>query len=161
MNKAVELEPRAPSDKKRRPMINLVLFLLTLCTVFLAGTLHLPAPTWPEKFHNGFVFMASLMGILVAHEAGHYIMARKNNVNASLPYFIPIPPVISLFGTLGAVIIMRGRIKSRNALMEVGAAGPLAGMAVALPLLIIGLHNCPVGPIPIGGFMSIAIRGVE
>jgi membrane-associated protease RseP (regulator of RpoE activity) len=86
------------------------------------------------------------MAILLTHEMGHYLMARRNRVSASLPYFIPMP--IMLFGTLGAVIVMKGRIRSRNALMEVGAAGPLAGLAVALPLIAIGLSRSEVGPIP-------------
>lgn len=95
---------------------------------------------------DGLYYMVSIMAILLSHEMGHYIMARRNRVNASLPYFIPMP--FLLFGTLGAVILMKGRIRSRNALMEVGAMGPLAGMAVALPVLIVGLSLSEVGPIP-------------
>ena len=95
---------------------------------------------------DGLYYMSAIMAILLSHEMGHYIMARKNRVNASLPYFIPMP--FLLFGTLGAVILMKGRIRSRNALMEVGAMGPLAGMAVALPILIVGLSLSEVGPIP-------------
>ena len=138
--------------KKRNPIINIVLFIVTVGTVFLAGVVHLAPPSAaPEdglfsiaRVIAGVQFVASLMAILVAHEAGHYIMARKNRLDASLPYFIPIPPIISFFGTLGAVIVMRGRIQSRNALMQVGAAGPLAGMVVAIPLLFIGLAHCPI-----------------
>lgn len=140
--------------KKRNPFINLILFVLTVVTVYFAGFLHLSADTLSEQISNGFTFAASLMGILGAHEAGHYIMAKKNRVDASLPYFIPIPPVVSLFGTMGAVIIMRGRIRSRNALLEVGAAGPLAGMIVAIPLLFVGLTQCPIIESGDAGYME-------
>jgi membrane-associated protease RseP (regulator of RpoE activity) len=96
---------------------------------------------------GGFAFAATLMTILGCHEMGHYIAARRHGIDASLPYFIPLPPGISL-GTLGAVIRMRAPIADRNKLLDVGAAGPLAGVAVALPLLVIGLALSPVGPTP-------------
>ena len=149
-------------DKKRKPIVNLLLFLTTVVTVYWAGVLNLSPSAKspgdgifdPETILNGLEFVASLMGILVAHEAGHYVMARKNQVDASLPYFIPIPPLLSLFGTMGAVIVMRGRIRSRNALMQVGAAGPLAGMIVAIPLLFAGLGECPVIDASQAGYME-------
>ncbi|MBN2340855.1 MAG: site-2 protease family protein [Deltaproteobacteria bacterium] len=142
------------TQKKRNPIVNLGLFLVTVTTVFFAGYLHLSGDNPAERIENGFAFAASLMAVLVAHEAGHYLMARKHRVDASLPYFIPIPPVVSLFGTMGAVIVMRGRIRSRNALMDVGAAGPLAGMIVAIPLLFIGLARCPVIETGSAGYME-------
>jgi membrane-associated protease RseP (regulator of RpoE activity) len=83
------------------------------------------------------------MTILICHEAGHYLVARRHGVDVSLPYFIPMPPGISL-GTLGAVIRMRSPIVDRNQLIDVGAAGPLAGLVVAIPLLILGLSLSPV-----------------
>jgi membrane-associated protease RseP (regulator of RpoE activity) len=135
-------------------VLNVALFVITIVTVFMAGAVFLPAKTLWGMACNGLEFTAALMGILVCHEAGHYIAARRRGIETSLPYFIPLPPFLSIFGTLGAVILMRGRIRSRNALIEVGAAGPLAGMAVAVPLLFIGLADCPVGPIPSEGFME-------
>src|ERR1044071_8716429 len=84
------------------------------------------------------------MGILTCHEFGHYIVARRRGVDASLPYFIPLPPYVSL-GTLGAVIRMTKPIEDRRALFDVGAAGPIAGLVVAIPLLAIGLYLSPVG----------------
>ncbi len=90
--------------------------------------------------------MVFIMAILISHEMGHYLMARRNRIEASLPYFIPLP--IGPIGTMGAIILMRGRIRSRNALMEVGAAGPLAGIIVAVPVLIIGLTLSSVEPLP-------------
>lgn len=133
--------------------LNLVLFLCTLLSTFLAGALFFHADSLAHQGRNGLTFMAALMGILVCHEAGHYVMARRNGVDVSLPFFIPLPPLFPM-GTLGALILMRSRIRSRAALMEVGAAGPLCGMAVALPVLMIGLATCKVGPLPEGGFME-------
>lgn len=148
----------------------MLLFVATLISVFAAGTLFLSGGeilvAMPDgaislrtdllaaAASNGLQFMLALMGILVCHEAGHFVMARRRRVDTSLPYFIPIPPLISMFGTMGAVIVMRGRIRSRDALMEVGAAGPVAGMLVAVPVLLVGLASCPVGPIPEGGWIE-------
>jgi membrane-associated protease RseP (regulator of RpoE activity) len=148
------------ADEKKRekprpgPSLNVALFAITAVTVFLAGAQFFPSRTLGECAANGLEFTAALLGILLCHEAGHYVAARRRRIDASLPYFIPMPPFLSLFGTMGAVILMRGRIRSRDALMEVGAAGPIAGMAVALPLLFIGLADCPVGPIPEQGIIE-------
>ena len=95
---------------------------------------------------GGLWFAASLMTILVCHELGHYVVARYHHAPVSLPYFIPLPPQISL-GTLGAVIKMRRPIADRNQLLDVGAAGPLAGLAVAIPLLFLGLSWSELGPV--------------
>src|SRR5262249_48648354 len=78
------------------------------------------------------------------HELGHYFVARRRGVAVSLPYFIPLPPYVSL-GTLGAVIRMDKPIEDRGALFDVGAAGPIAGLVVAVPLLAIGPYLSPVG----------------
>jgi len=95
---------------------------------------------------GGIAFGATLMAILTCHEFGHYIAARRHHVDVSLPYFIPLPPMISL-GTLGAVIRMNKPIDDRRALFDVGAAGPIAGLVVAIPLLVIGLSISDVGPV--------------
>jgi len=95
---------------------------------------------------GGVAFGATLMAILTCHEFGHYIVARRHKVDVSLPYFIPLPPMISL-GTLGAVIRMKTPIDDRRALFDVGAAGPIAGLVVAIPLLVIGLSISDVGPV--------------
>lgn len=94
---------------------------------------------------GGPAFGATLMTILLCHELGHYVIGRRRHVEVSLPYFIPLPPQISL-GTLGAVIRMNKPIHDRGALFDVGAAGPIAGLVVALPLLVIGLTLSDVGP---------------
>jgi len=92
---------------------------------------------------GGVAFSATLMSILAVHELGHYVAARRHRVDASLPYFIPMPPQVSL-GTLGAIIKMRRPIRDRNKLLDVGAAGPLAGLALAIPLLFVGLYLSPI-----------------
>jgi membrane-associated protease RseP (regulator of RpoE activity) len=98
---------------------------------------------------GGPAFAATLMTILTCHELGHYIVARRHGIDVSLPYFIPLP-FISL-GTLGAVIRMDKPIEDRRKLFDVGAAGPIAGLVVAIPLLVIGLWLSPVGPSQAGG----------
>jgi membrane-associated protease RseP (regulator of RpoE activity) len=112
----------------RRVRTNVLLFVLTVASVYLTG---------------GLAFMLCLLAILLAHEFGHYFAARYHRVPASLPYFIPLP-FLSPFGTAGAVISMRGAIRSRNALLDIGASGPLAGMVVALPVLAWGLAHSEV-----------------
>lgn len=103
--------------------------------------------TWGTTYwHGGFAFAMTIMAILTAHELGHFVAARWHRVPVSLPYFIPLPPQVSL-GTLGAVISMPDAITNRNKLFDVGAAGPLAGLLVAVPLLVVGLLHSTVGPI--------------
>ena len=102
------------------------------------------------------------MSILGAHELGHYVLARRHGVSASLPYFIPLP--LLGFGTLGAVIRVRDRIPTRNALVDIGAAGPLAGFLVALPFLAWGYAHSQFVPAPptgdmLFGPMSLWSRG--
>jgi membrane-associated protease RseP (regulator of RpoE activity) len=108
------------------------------------------ATTW---WGSGPAFAATLMGILLCHELGHYVMGRRHGVDVSLPYFIPVPPQVTL-GTLGAVIRMRRPIADRNALFDVGAAGPIAGLVVAIPLLVVGLSLSELGPIQPDGALE-------
>jgi hypothetical protein len=90
----------------------------------------------PERLSAGWPFALTLLGILSAHETGHYIACRFHGVHSSLPWVLPAP---TLIGTFGAFIRLRSRVPSRIALLDVGAAGPLAGMLVAIPALISGL----------------------
>jgi len=123
---------------KPRVFWNLVLFCLTLITTVLAGALQegVNPLTHPEQIIRGIPFALALMGILLAHELGHYLVARKNGVNVTLPYFIPAP---SFIGTFGAFIKMRSPARDRRMLMDIGAAGPLVGVVVSIPILILGL----------------------
>ena len=103
-------------------------------------------PTSFEELTTGWVFSIPLMAILMAHEFGHFFAGMYHRVDVSPPYFIPVP--FFLLGTLGAVIQIRERIRSPNALLDIGAAGPLCGMAVALPVVIYGIATSPVEPLP-------------
>src|SRR5688572_2477545 len=92
---------------------------------------------------DGIAFSLSLLAILFSHEMGHYLACRYYRVDATLPFFIPAPPVF-LAGTFGAFIKIRSPIPSRRALFDIGLAGPLAGFVVALPLAVVGILT--VGP---------------
>ena len=145
------------------PRINAVLLGLTIFSTVLAGTL-LYAETSalgrqllsrasdplealliilrnPQLWLIGLPYAAALLSILGVHEMGHYVAARRHRADVTLPYFIPMP--IGL-GTMGAVIRLKSPIKNRKQLFDIGVAGPLAGLAVAVPLLIIGLATSPV-----------------
>ena len=92
-----------------------------------------------DPLAKGLVFTFTLLTILGAHELGHYFACRHYGIRATLPFFIPAPPAITLFGTFGAVIKIKAPIRSRRALFDIGIAGPLAGFAFALPASVIGL----------------------
>ena len=146
---SAEHEGLSPVEWRR----NLLLFALTLLSVFHAGALYgdkLPKEGgWLatlKALPEGWPFAVSLLAILLVHEFGHYIAARLHGVDASLPFFIPFP-FLSPMGTMGAVIAMRGRIRSRKALLDIGASGPLAGLAVAIPVLVLGLSLSEVKPL--------------
>ncbi len=123
----------------------LLMFVLTFLSMLYVGC------TWAgvDPFESGFLsiwrgysFAVPLMAILLSHELGHYFVARAHHVDVSPPYFIPMP--FALIGTFGAVIRMRGPVESRDALLDIGAAGPLAGFIVTLPILIYGIASSPV-----------------
>lgn len=140
--------------RNTRWRLPIVLLALTFLSTFFAGAEQILGrrPTTLDELATGWVFALPLMGILLAHEFGHYFAGLVHRVDVSLPYFIPVP--IFLLGTMGAVIQIRERIRSRNALLDIGAAGPLAGMAVALPILAFGIATSPVEPIPEGNFLA-------
>ena len=148
----VEYGPRGQAYNRKAPRKNgwrlrLILFLLTVLTTLIAGTSFYIAPNElfrdPSLLLLGLPFSASIISILMAHEMGHYVTSRLYRVNVTLPYFIPAP---TLIGTLGAVIKMRSRIGKKRILMEIGAAGPFAGMIVALPLVVWGLNHSDIVP---------------
>jgi membrane-associated protease RseP (regulator of RpoE activity) len=100
----------------------------------------------PTLLAQGVTFSLSLLSILAAHEAGHYIACRRYGVDATLPYFIPAPPLF-LAGTFGAFIKIKSPIPSRRALFDIGLAGPLAGFIVALPVAVMGLLTAQHSPV--------------
>jgi membrane-associated protease RseP (regulator of RpoE activity) len=133
------LPPLAPL-KWRLPLL---LFVMTIVSIFFTGVMYATEPGRPLDLRSGVTFTAALVGILLTHELAHFFFARWHRVNASLPFFLPLP-FLSPVGTLGAVIAMPDRIRSRNALVDIGASGPLAGMLVAIPVLLVGLAHSPV-----------------
>jgi len=134
-------------------VLPLTLIALTFASTFYvgAGMVLGQPPGSLTELQTGWVFSVPLMAILLAHEFGHFFAGRYHRVDVSPPYFIPIP--FFLLGTLGAVIQIREQIRSRNALLDIGAAGPLAGMVVAVPVIIYGIATSPVEPLPAGPYM--------
>ncbi|MHB1416104.1 MAG: site-2 protease family protein [Chloroflexota bacterium] len=126
----------------------IILFVATLISVLWMGAMNEQLPGQDLNLLDGIPFAASLLSILVAHEMGHYLMARRLGVPASLPYFIPMP--LSIFGTMGAVMQMKAPPRDKRALLAVGAAGPVAGLLVGIPVLLIGLSLSQVHAIPAG-----------
>jgi len=144
--------PGSPTAAARPRSIrtNVIFFVLTVLSTFYVGAeywvLGRPVASVLDLL-AGWKFAVPLLFILLCHEFGHYLMARKHRVDASLPYFIPFP---FLFGTFGAVIRMRSPISTRNALLDIGAMGPIAGMVAAVPILVLGLTWSTVGPVEPG-----------
>ncbi len=138
----------------------LVLFVITVLSVFFAGGARwdlivddpLADGVW-ATVGLGAQFAIPLMAILLAHEFGHYIAARIHGIPASLPYFLPLP-YVSPFGTMGAVILVSEHVRKRDALLDFGAAGPLAGLVVAIPMMIVGLNLSTVQPLPASGWVQ-------
>lgn len=126
------------AGRKTFPWTNLVLFLVTIYTTLLAGAFQygINAISNPMGLIVGIPFSFTLMAILLTHEMGHYLASRYHRVQATLPYFIPGPNII---GTFGAFIRMTSPITSKNALLDIGAAGPIAGFVVTIPAIAIGL----------------------
>ncbi|MBI4885577.1 MAG: site-2 protease family protein [Acidobacteria bacterium] len=142
---------------RRRPWRHIVLFLLTVVSTVLVGaehyaSFHLDFGSRPVDLSgtafvlNGLWYSASILAILGAHEFGHYFACKYYGVDASLPYFLPAP--LPLTGTLGAFIRIRQMIPSKQALFDIGIAGPIAGFLVAIPVLLAGMSLSRVTPLP-------------
>jgi membrane-associated protease RseP (regulator of RpoE activity) len=156
----VQATPLAAVGEQPRSIVNAVLFVLTVFSTVAAGcfvaTGSIPFLTfnpflWPGQLLEGLPFAVTLLAILGTHEFGHYFTARSYGASVSLPYFIPAPPPVFLFGTLGAVIRMRSPARDRNALFDIAVAGPLAGLIVAIPALWLGLRWSRLAVVPEGG----------
>ena len=146
---------------RHRPLWpNALLFALTVLSLLIVGTsiaageLGMTSAAGAEAIMNdllpnlwrGLPYAISLLLILGAHEMGHFFAAKAHRTSVTLPYFIPAPPFISPIGTAGAFIQIREPIRNRRALLDIGAAGPLAGLVVALPILFIGLATSQLTP---------------
>lgn len=154
----VTLARRSRPRTRERWWLHLVLLLATMVTATLAGAglsdgdplrfrdvslggAAIPVPTrlTPESVAPGLWFSVPLLLILGVHELGHYALARRHGMDVSPPYFIPVPPFLSLIGTFGAFIRLRSPLLNRAVLLDVGAAGPLAGFALSVPAVLVGL----------------------
>lgn len=133
---------------KKVPRIHFVLFFVTLLAMLVSGlpeNVNLLEEPW--RIYEGFPFAFSLMIILMAHEFSHYFTSRKHKTEASFPYFLPAPPIISPIGTFGAFIKMKSPIITRKALIDIGASGPIAGFVLSVMASVIGLHHSTVVPL--------------
>jgi membrane-associated protease RseP (regulator of RpoE activity) len=137
----------AAKPRKKPPLIvHAALFLATFLTTTMSGAIHSHVSGDIAPINDGLSYSVPLMLILLVHELGHYFVARWHGVDASLPFFIPFPPWFGL-GTMGAVIGMRRSTTNRKKLIDIGAAGPLAGLCVAVPVILYGLARSHVGPL--------------
>lgn len=120
---------------------HLLLFFLTIISTLIAGSIMQGGNPLsnPVDIIWGIPFSMTLMLILGCHEFGHYYYAVKHKVDATLPYFLPAPPYLFIIGTFGAFIKIKSPIYKKDALLQIGAAGPIAGFVIAVPALIIGL----------------------
>ncbi|HXI59586.1 MAG TPA: site-2 protease family protein, partial [Polyangia bacterium] len=137
-------EPSTTTRRQPRYLLHVGLFLATFLTTTAAGALYVHGQNI-RPIADGLPYSVPLLMILVCHEFGHYFTARAHGVDASLPFFIPLPPGLGL-GTMGAVIGMRNVTSDRRKLIDIGAAGPLCGLAVAIPVILYGLSLSKVGP---------------
>jgi membrane-associated protease RseP (regulator of RpoE activity) len=143
---SVLIVPTPPERGKPRPIINFLLFLATILTTLYVGAVNegFDPVQNPGTLKFGIPFASALLLILGTHELSHYIVAQRHGFNVSLPYFIPVPMGL---GTFGAFIRMESVAKDRKGFFDVGLAGPLAGLAITIPILILGLSLSEVRPI--------------
>jgi membrane-associated protease RseP (regulator of RpoE activity) len=145
-----------------RVWVNLLLFVITVFSVFFAGVYYTlggvydgpPNPGLQDllpyvqaSLGGGLAFMVSILAILLAHEFGHYLAGRYHRTHVTLPYFIPFP--FGAFGTMGAFIQLKEPPKNKRILLDIGLAGPIAGLVVAVPVLLLGLSLSEVSHIPV------------
>ena len=152
------LRELVPSDLEgplqRRVFLPAFLFVATCLSTFIAGASNwdpavLFEPGRAEQllrsnWQQGLIYMASVIGILLTHEMGHFLQTVRYGVPASLPFFIPVPVLMT--GTMGAVIGMEGSRADRKQLFDIGISGPWAGLIVSLPIIWFGIKNAQVMP---------------
>lgn len=167
------LRPQPPRPTLGRLFLHIALFLATFATTTVLGGLTFASPSWfephlaatpasglaviwrtltdPHLLTTGLAFSLPLMAILLAHEMGHYAACRRHRLDATLPFFIPVPFGI---GTLGAFIRIRSPLLTKRELVDVGASGPIAGFVVSLPVLVWGIvQSQVVYELPKGGYL--------
>ena len=152
----------AQPTQRSHPAMHLLLFLLTLFSMMVAGSMQQgvnPLQGFDQLVHlvEGWPFASTLLAILTVHEFGHYFAAKRWGVKASLPYFLPLP-FVSFLGTLGAVIRIHSPIPHKRALLDIGAAGPLAGFVVAVGACIVGL---PLSQVVDPAYFGVLPRQLE
>jgi membrane-associated protease RseP (regulator of RpoE activity) len=159
----VRAVPLAIVGERSRRSVTIALFVLTVLSTLAAGCFFATGsiPFWdfnplasPLRLLSGLPFAITLLAILGTHEFGHYFTARSYGASVSPPFFIPAPPPLFLFGTLGAVIRMRSPARDRNSLFDIAVAGPLAGLVVAIPAVWVGLRWSYVAVVPPGSGMT-------
>lgn len=148
--------PQPAKPVRRWVVLPVVLFLVTCGSTFLAGTMAWFPPYFVERmltdhsfmairraivanWQDGLIYMGCVLAILLTHEMGHFLATVRYRINASYPYFLPLP--ISPLGTLGAVIRMDGMRANRREIFDIGLAGPLAGLLVAIPITWVGIQQ--------------------
>jgi membrane-associated protease RseP (regulator of RpoE activity) len=153
-----------PEYDRPRLSTHLLLFGFTvLTTLYVGAGMSEARPAddlwWPLfNLWMGWPFSVSLLSILLAHEFGHYFVSRHHRVAASLPYFVPLPIpdfLGNVLGTLGAVIRMKAPITNRRVMLDIGSAGPLAGLIIAIPVLLLGLSLSEIQPLPVNQAYSM------
>jgi membrane-associated protease RseP (regulator of RpoE activity) len=150
----VPATPVRPVRTRSPVRLQALLFILTAATTFAAGVVGWQpmlfgvddtiATDIGPHWQRGLVYMTAVMAVLAAHEAGHFIAARIHGIPATLPFFIPVP--VLLTGTMGAVIGMEGSRANRRQLFDIALAGPVAGLVVAVPLLAAGMLRGAAAP---------------
>jgi membrane-associated protease RseP (regulator of RpoE activity) len=126
------------------PWTNVLLFVATVAATLLAGSrwYGIDIAAEPAAVLGAWPFALAVIGVLAVHEFGHYVFSRYHDVQATLPYFIPLP--FNAIGTLGAVIRMKDNIPSRRSLFDIGVAGPLAGLAATIVVAAVGVTLPPI-----------------
>jgi membrane-associated protease RseP (regulator of RpoE activity) len=148
-----EFMPPWPAPRPPRRLLHLALLLATIVTTIVAGAVQQgvnPLET-PGLLYKGVPFSFTLLLILGTHEMGHYLVSRWHHLDVTLPYFIPAPPIPFIIGTFGAFIRIRSPIRDKRALLDVGCAGPLTGVLVSIPVILVGLKLSTVTVIGGGG----------